>query len=135
MLELITADEFPGSQRYIGLGQLPSEALRLLWLSRKPVTPAQLALGDEAWNALASDDPRPSPRSLWHAGTADHGSSIAPASTRVAFSGKRAEPHGALVLQILSESGTFTSNRMWQLLQTEREPLPCIGDLGPIQVI
>jgi hypothetical protein len=44
MLELIAADEFPGSERYIGLGQLPSEALRLLWLSRKPVTPAQLAV-------------------------------------------------------------------------------------------
>jgi hypothetical protein len=42
VLELIAADEFPGSQRYIGLGQLPSEALRLLWPSRKPVTPAQL---------------------------------------------------------------------------------------------
>jgi hypothetical protein len=59
VLELIIADEFPGGQRYIGLGQLPPEALRLLWPGRKPVTPAQLSLGNDAWTALASDDPRP----------------------------------------------------------------------------
>src|SRR5215467_10130803 len=45
--------------RFIGLGQLPPEALRLLWPRRKPVTPAQLALGNEAWLGLTSDDPRP----------------------------------------------------------------------------
>jgi len=39
-------------------GVLPPEALRLLWQTRKPVTPAQLALGNEAWSALASEDPR-----------------------------------------------------------------------------
>ena len=44
-------DEFPGSQRFLGLGQLPPEALRLLWSTRKPVTPAQLALGNAAWDA------------------------------------------------------------------------------------
>ncbi|HWM68327.1 MAG TPA: hypothetical protein VNO35_17180 [Steroidobacteraceae bacterium] len=58
VLELIALDEFPGAERFIGLGQLPSEALRLLWPSRKPVTSPQLALGSDAWDALASDDPR-----------------------------------------------------------------------------
>jgi hypothetical protein len=58
VLELIAVDEFPGAARFIGLGQLPPEALRLLWPTRKPVTSAQLALGSEVWNALASNDPR-----------------------------------------------------------------------------
>src|SRR5690606_22434436 len=44
--------------RFIGLGQLPPEALRLLWEQRSPATPAQLSLGLTSWRALASGDPR-----------------------------------------------------------------------------
>jgi hypothetical protein len=40
-----------------------------------------------------------------------------------------------LVLQILCEGGIFTLNRVWELLQTEREPLPWIGDLGLLHVV
>ena len=58
VLELIVLNDFPGAQRFVGLGQLPPEALRLLWPTRKPVTSAQLALGSEAWDALTSGDPR-----------------------------------------------------------------------------
>jgi hypothetical protein len=57
-LELINVDRFPGGQRFLGLGQLPAEALRLLWKTRLPATPSQLALGLAAWRALASADPR-----------------------------------------------------------------------------
>ena len=59
VLELIALNEFPGAERFTGMGQLPSEALRMLWSTRKRVTPAQLALGNEVWNAFSSDDPRP----------------------------------------------------------------------------
>jgi len=58
VLELIALNEFPGAERFTGMGQLPSEALRMLWSSRKPVTPDQLASGNDAWNAFSSDDPR-----------------------------------------------------------------------------
>jgi hypothetical protein len=58
VLELIALNEFPGAEPWAGMGQLPSEALRMLWSSRKPVTPAQLALGNDAWDAFSSDDPR-----------------------------------------------------------------------------
>ena len=137
VLEMIAADEFPGSQRYLGLGQLPPEALRLLWLSRKPVAPAQLALGNDAWNALASDDPR-SLSALVRSGT-PRMPVMASALHRhlrelpSAVNGLSLTEH--LVLQILSEGGTFTLNRVWELLQTEREPLPWIGDLGLLHVI
>jgi hypothetical protein len=57
-LELINVGGFPGAARFIGLGQLPPEALRVLWAARKPATPAQLKLGLDAWRALASPDPR-----------------------------------------------------------------------------
>src|SRR5690606_38909869 len=58
VLELILVDEFPGSDRFVGVGQLPPEALRMLWSRRKPVSDAQLDLGREVWNAFTSSDPR-----------------------------------------------------------------------------
>jgi uncharacterized protein DUF1835 len=57
-LELINVRDFPGSRRFIGLGQLPPEALRLLWQERQPATLAQLSIGLAGWKALASADPR-----------------------------------------------------------------------------
>lgn len=57
-LELVNVGTFPGTARFIGLGQLPPEALRMLWATRKPATPPKLRLGLEAWRALASPDPR-----------------------------------------------------------------------------
>jgi hypothetical protein len=57
-LELINRGDFPGSVRFIGMGQLPPEALRLLWTTRRPAGAAQLELGLNAWRALASPDPR-----------------------------------------------------------------------------
>ena len=57
-LELVNCGAFPGSLPYIGLGHLPPEALRLLWARREPAAAAQLQLGLEAWQGLASPDPR-----------------------------------------------------------------------------
>ncbi len=58
-LELINTSDFPGAMPFIGLGQLPPEALRLLWPTRRAATAAQLQLGLATWKALANTDPRP----------------------------------------------------------------------------
>jgi Domain of unknown function (DUF1835) len=58
-LELINIGDFPGTRRFVGLGELPPEALRMLWTMRKPTTPTQLQLGLHTWRALANPDPRP----------------------------------------------------------------------------
>lgn len=57
-LELINIGEFPGAVRFIGLGQLPPEALRMLWAKRRLATPAALKVGLDTWRALISPDPR-----------------------------------------------------------------------------
>ena len=58
-LELVNIGDFPGAGRFSGLGELPPEALRILWKTRKPVSAAQLRLGLDAWRALVDPDPRP----------------------------------------------------------------------------
>ena len=58
-LELINVGEFPGAVRFIGLGQLPPEALRMLWATRTPgQRPEILKLGFDTWRALRDPDPR-----------------------------------------------------------------------------
>ena len=57
-LELISVGRYPGAARFIGLGQLPPEALRLLWSERQPVSPDALRVATEAWGALREPDPR-----------------------------------------------------------------------------
>ncbi len=59
MLEMVTLEHYPGAMRFIGLGQLPPEALRLLWNERRPVSEAQIEDGRLAWSLLRSDDPTP----------------------------------------------------------------------------
>ncbi len=51
-LEMVTLDHYPGAMRFIGLGQLPPEALRLLWDKRTPVTAHCL-------DVAAATDPTP----------------------------------------------------------------------------
>jgi hypothetical protein len=137
VLELIVVDEFPGGQRFLGLGQLPPEALRLLWPTRKPVTPAQLALGDEAWSALASDDPRPL------AALARSGTPALPIMAPALHRHLRELPSienglrltEQLVLQIVSEQASIPLFRLWSLLTLERDPLPYNTDLSFLDLI
>ena len=56
-LDLIDIGRFPGAERFVGLGQLPPEALRLLWQRRQPVTTPQLQEGARVWTALRAADP------------------------------------------------------------------------------
>jgi hypothetical protein len=137
VLELIAVNEFPGGERFIGVGQLPAEALRLLWPARKPITPAQLAIGAEAWNALASADPREL-AALARSGTPAL-PIMAPALHRhlrelpAVENGLSLTQH--LVLQLLAECGTITLNRVFLQLTREREPLPWMGDWGLLRTI
>ncbi|WP_435106854.1 DUF1835 domain-containing protein [Arhodomonas sp. AD133] len=58
-VELIAVDSVPGVERYTGIGQLAPDLLAWLWRQRKPVTDAQLALGETAWAAITAPTPEP----------------------------------------------------------------------------
>lgn len=56
-LSMIAIDRFPGIDRFVGLGQLEPDQLKTLWGSERPVTPAQIALGQRAWRAFRAPEP------------------------------------------------------------------------------
>jgi hypothetical protein len=136
VLELISIDHFPGSLRFIGLGQLPPEAMRLLWRRREPVGTAGLSLAADAWTALTSDDPlrlaaltQTDTRALPH---------LAPALHRhlrelpSLANGLSLTEH--LTLQMLDEA-PMTIGELFQALYAGREPLPFLGDTSYLHIV
>ncbi|HEX6994711.1 MAG TPA: hypothetical protein VF339_11270 [Gammaproteobacteria bacterium] len=129
-LELINVGTFPGTTRFVGLGQLPPEALRMLWATRTPASPAQLKLGIDAWRALASADPRPL-AALMRTGTPAL-PLLAPALHRHLRELPSVE-NGlsfteAMVLGLLAEREQ-SLERIFVLLNAVVDPLPGQGDL------
>jgi len=57
-LELVSTNDFPGSKRFLGLGQLPPEALRILWTKRSTLGKEHLLLGQKTWEAFRAPEPR-----------------------------------------------------------------------------
>ena len=135
LLELISVNHFPGSRRFIGLGQLPPEAMRLLWEKRERLGSSHLALGGQAWTALTSDDPREL-ASLMRTGT--------PALPHLAPALRRhlqelpAMKTGlsltqSLMLQLIAES-PLSVGELWQRYGA-REPLPFLGDTFFLRIL
>tara|TARA_R110000751_G_scaffold307911_2_gene435237 strand:+ start:48871 stop:49959 length:1089 start_codon:yes stop_codon:yes gene_type:complete len=56
-IEIIEINQFPGTERFIGLGQLPAEAIRSCWQSRKAVTAKMMLSAHKSWQALTYSKP------------------------------------------------------------------------------
>lgn len=129
-LELVAAAGFPGAMRFIGLGQLPPEALRLLWDARAPVSDDALRAGSAVWAALRAPDPRPL------AATAAVGvpalPQLAPALLRhcqeLPWTRDGLSLTERLLLELLAERSR-TVGEAYAALMMEREPLPWMTDL------
>jgi len=129
-LELINIGEFPGAVRFIGLGQLPPEALRVLWTTRKQATPATLKLGLDAWRALVNPDPRPL------AAIMRSGTPVLPLLAKALHRHLRELPSSLsslsfteqMALQLLVD-GEINLAHLNRRLTYERDPLPGQGDL------
>ncbi|UJB71562.1 DUF1835 domain-containing protein [Acaryochloris sp. 'Moss Beach'] len=128
-LELICIDSFPGIQCFRGLGQLPVEALPLLWSQRQSITTEQMHLCDRTWQAVTA----PSPKDLWSIATSDTSklSALAPALMRHLQEFPWVEDGLSLTerltLTILAE-GACLGQDLFQALIHERDPLPYLGD-------
>uniref|UniRef100_UPI0013568323 DUF1835 domain-containing protein n=1 Tax=Roseomonas sp. 18066 TaxID=2681412 RepID=UPI0013568323 len=130
-LEMVSAGAFPAITRFIGLGQLAPEALRLLWQRRRVVAPAEIAEGVAAWAALRAPDPR------GLAGLARRPTVLGRALRRhcqeLPWVGDGLGLTQRLVLQILAE-GARSWAEVYAVLMREREPLPWLSDLMFLEV-
>jgi hypothetical protein len=129
VLELISVNHFPGSRRFIGLGQLPPEAMWLLWNRREVIDAERLSVGASAWAAFTSDDPRALAAivrtrtpSLPHLVPALHRHLQELPSSVNGLSLTQ-----SLLLEILSRQPAAVGD-MWRISQAELEPLPFLGD-------
>lgn len=129
-LELISPARYPGGTRFIGLGQLPPEALRLLWNERVPVPAAGLRAGQAVWSLLRRPDPRPL-ADLARSGLAAL-PPLAPAVRRhlqeLPWTSDGLSLTERLVLEMLAEA-PHSAAQAFRRLMLEREPLPWLTDL------
>jgi hypothetical protein len=131
-LELVGPRDFPGATRFVGLGQLPPEALRLLWERREPIRSQQLELGVRAWQHFRAQDPRAL------AALARDGTPPLPALAGALHRHLQELPSlgeglgltHRLLLAALADGGTQRVGRLVGLVMHDRDPLPGLGDVG-----
>jgi hypothetical protein len=116
--------------RFIGLGQLPPEALRLLWSERALVSEGSLHARQSVWTSLRSADPRPLAE-LARTGIPDL-PQLARAVRRhcqeLPWIGTGLSLTERLTLQLLAEE-PLTVGQTYYRLMVEREPIPWLSDL------
>jgi hypothetical protein len=131
-LELIGPNDFPGAARFVGLGQLPPEALQLLWERRTPVRSEQIALGVTAWNAFRAPDPS-ALADLARRGTAELPNLAAALRRHLEELPWLRDGLGLtqrLLLRALAEHGAQPAGRLVGLVMHHYDPLPGLGDIG-----
>lgn len=129
-LRLISVTHFPGVRRFNGIGQLPPDALRLLWTQFADVSAAQLDVGQQAWAAVRS----PTPQALQ--ALIDSGTLALPTLARALHRFSQEYPSAfnglglteQLSLQILYDKGAMNAARLFGWYTNHYEPLPFFGD-------
>ncbi len=137
LVELISINNFPGSDRFIGLGQLPPEAIRSLWVTRKTVTQSQLSLGNSIWKALGGS----SPENLYEISISKEVNmlpNMAGALQRhlqeLPSTENGLSLTEQLILEIINEK-ELTAGQIFSYLTAEKEPLPWLGDIMFLYVL
>jgi hypothetical protein len=130
-LELISINHFPGSARFIGLGQLPPEAIRLLWKQRQPVNQKQLKLGERVWSALGESSPLPlynviKSKDIKH--LPNMGAALRRHLQELPSTSNGLSLTEQLSLEMLNEE-SITAGLLFKKLVTARDPLPWLGDI------
>ena len=130
LLRPISVTHVPGVKIFNGLGQLPPEALRVLWEQFSDVTEPQLALGQQAWAAITA----PTPEAL--SALIATGTPALPTMAIALHRHLRELPSTEnglslteqLTLQILAEKGALNAARLFGWYTNHYEPLPFWGD-------
>lgn len=132
IIEIIEFNQFPGTERFIGFGQLPAEAVRSCWQHRKPVTAKLFSQAKRCWQALQAPTPQPLVNLL-----EQHELDCLPNIKAVMKRHLQELPHSEsglsftqhLALQILNEQNEPIKVKDWFQKYQQQEPLPTLGDI------
>ncbi len=132
VIEIIELHHFPGTERFIGLGQLPAEAIRSCWQFREPINARLMNQAKQCWDAVTSDSPDTIVK-LYQQDKLDCLPNIRSALIRHL----QELPHSEsglsftqrLALAVLAEQPHSISVSEWFRLYQQREPLPFLGDV------
>jgi len=139
VVECVQIDGFPGIKRFIGIGQLSQapEALLALWPQRTAVTPAMTAFGARCWRAFTAEDPT----ALWRL-TQEHEAPLPLMQTamrrvlwELPWTGNGLGLTEHLALDILAKEGPMRPGAIFNLLMTELDPLPFLGDIMLLSIL
>ena len=131
-LKMINITHYPGVKIFNGIGQLPPEAMRILWLQFEEVSPAQYRIGKQAWAAIRSSTPK-ALEDLIATGTPEMPTlAIALGRHLKQIPSKRNGLNLTenLTLQILAEKGSMNAARLFGWYSNHYEPLTFMGDSG-----
>ncbi|MCQ9064636.1 DUF1835 domain-containing protein [Vibrio diabolicus] len=131
VIEIIELNQFPGTERFIGLGQLPKEAIRACWQYRKPVTAKLFSQAKHSWHAVTS----PPPISMVNL-IEQHDLDCLPNMLNVLIRHMQELPHSQtglsltqqIALEVLSSQNRSILIKDWFEQYQQREPLPYLGD-------
>lgn len=132
-IECVQINSFPGVKKFIGIGQLSQtpEAILVLWQNRLPITSAMIALGARYWQAFISNEPT----ELWLISQENHQAlpymqaSFKRVLKELPWLGNGLSLTEQLSLDIISTHGPLRAGGVFNLLMTESEPLPFLGDI------
>ncbi|MGI9946971.1 DUF1835 domain-containing protein [Vibrio hyugaensis] len=132
IIEIIEFNQFPGTERFIGFGQLPADAIRSCWQHRKPVTAKLFSQAKRCWQALQAPTPQPLVNLL-----EQHELDCLPNLKTVITRHLQELPHSEsglsftqhLALQILNEQNAPINVKDWFQKYQQQEPLPTLGDV------
>ncbi|MBI3774675.1 MAG: DUF1835 domain-containing protein [Gammaproteobacteria bacterium] len=129
-LRFINVTGFPGVQRFNGLGQLPADALRVLWAQFTDVGAAQFEFAKHAWHAITA----PAPELLAQLIATQTPALPVMANALHRHLQELPSLHNGLslteqlTLQVLSNEGPLNAARVFGSYTNRYEPLPYLGD-------
>lgn len=132
-MRFICTNHYPGVQRFMGIGQLPADAMRVLWQQFKLLTEEQFAFGKLGWDAYTDNTPEALLRIITH--KSPPLPEIIPALKRhlqeLPWLEDGLTLTERLTLKILAKHGSIdAASLFYHWYNTVYEPLPFLGDSG-----
>ncbi len=138
IVECIQIDSFPGVKKFIGIGQLSQtmESMLVLWPQRTTITAKDIAYGARCWQALVHNDPS----RLWRLTEERTPQPLMRNAFQRFLKELPWEENGLslteqLVLNIIKDEGPLRPGAIFNLLMTECEALPFLGDIMLVSVL